>query len=103
MIHLMKELVDIDYCHYAIDPVTRKFNDDNITMSVKAARIALDSANVDPKEIEFIAYGSAHMDQMPTPSVRIQEALGVGDSAEISIHANCTSAYKALLVASDLD
>ena len=38
---------------------------------------------------------------MPTASVRIQEALGIEQCREISIHANCTSAYKALLVASD--
>jgi len=42
------------------------------------------------------------MDQMPTPSVRIQEKLGIERCAELSIHANCTSAYKALLLAHDL-
>ncbi len=38
---------------------------------------------------------------MPTASVRIQEKLGIEHCAEMSIHANCTSAYKALLVAHD--
>ena len=42
------------------------------------------------------------MDQMPTPSVRIQEALGIDRCGEVSVHANCTSAYKALLLAHDL-
>jgi 3-oxoacyl-[acyl-carrier-protein] synthase III len=36
---------------------------------------------------------------MPTATVRIQEALGIEQCGEISVHANCTSAYKALLVA----
>ena len=99
---LMKEILDIDYYHYAIDPETREFTEDNITMSVKAAKKALEDANMKSEEIELITYGSAHMDQMPTASVRIQEALGIAECAEIGIHANCTSAYKALMVAHDL-
>jgi 3-oxoacyl-[acyl-carrier-protein] synthase-3 len=98
---LMKEMLEVEKYHYAIDPVTREFTEDNITMSVKAAVKALKMANIQAGEIEFIAYGSAHMDQMPTASVRIQEALGIDQCGEISIHANCTSAYKALLVAHD--
>lgn len=99
---LMKEMIDIEQYHYAIDPATRKFSEDNVTMSVKAARAALDAAGMAPAEVDLIVYGSAHMDQMPTASVRIQEALGIESCAELSIHANCTSAYKALLVAGDL-
>lgn len=99
---LMKEMLDVDHYHFAIDPVSREFTEDNITMSVKAAEIALGKAGLRPGDIDFIAYGSAHQDQMPTASVRIQEALGIEECAEISIHANCTSAYKALLVAHDL-
>jgi len=98
---LMKEMLDIGYYHYAIDPDTRKFTEDNVTMAVKAARQALDMARMKPADIQFIAYGSAHQHQMPTASVRIQEALGIEYCAEVSIHANCTSAYKALLIASD--
>ncbi|MEI6683640.1 MAG: ketoacyl-ACP synthase III family protein [Bacteroidota bacterium] len=99
---LMKELVDVDYYHFAIDPVTRRFTEDNVTMAVKAAVEAIADAALTPSEIELIVYGSAHQDQMPTASVRIQEALGIEQCAEISVHANCTSAYKALLIAADL-
>ncbi len=99
---LMKEMLDIEQYHYAIDPVTREFTEDNITMSVKAAQAALGAAVLEAADIDLIVYGSAHMDQMPTPSVRIQEALGIERCAELSIHANCTSAYKALLLAGDL-
>jgi len=99
---LMNELVDVEFYHYAIDPLTRQFKDDNITMSVKAAREALTDAALPPEKIELIVYGSAHQDQMPTASVRIQEALGIEHCAELSIHANCTSAYKAMLVAFDM-
>lgn len=99
---LMKEMLDIEYYHFAIDPKTRKFTEDNITMSVKAARQALSNANMEASDIDLILYGSAHQDQMPTASVRIQEQLGIEQCGEISIHANCTSAYKALLLGYDL-
>lgn len=98
---IMKDMLEVENYFYAIDPVTRQFTEDNITMSVKAAKKAMAMANMTPGEIEFIAYGSAHQDQMPTASVRIQEVLGIGNCGEISIHANCTSAYKAFLVAYD--
>ncbi len=93
---VMAELLDIKYLHYAIDPKTGDFTDDNITMSVKAATSALEQAGMKPGDIDLICYGSAHQDQMPTASVQIQEKLGIGRCAEFSIHANCTSAYKAM-------
>jgi len=94
--NVMRELLDVSHVHYAIDPITRQFTEDNITMSVKAARAAIEHAGILASDIEFIGYGSAHQDQMPTASVRIQESLGIVRCAELSIHANCTSAYKAL-------
>jgi len=87
---LMKELLEVEYYHFALDPVTRQFTEDNVTMSVKAAREAIAGAGMKPEEIELIIYGSAHQDQMPTASVRIQEALGIERCGEISVHANCT-------------
>jgi 3-oxoacyl-[acyl-carrier-protein] synthase III len=99
---LMKEMLDIEYYHFAIDPITRKFTEDNITMSVKAAKQALSDAKMQASDIDLILYGSAHQDQMPTASVRIQEELGIEQCGEISIHANCTSAYKAMLLGHDL-
>jgi 3-oxoacyl-[acyl-carrier-protein] synthase III len=98
---MMKEMLEVENYYYAIDPITREFTEDNITMSVKAAVKALQIANIPAEEIEFIAYGSAHQNQMPTASVRIQESLGIERCGEISVHANCTSAYKAFLVAYD--
>jgi 3-oxoacyl-[acyl-carrier-protein] synthase-3 len=98
---MMKEMLEIESYYYAIYPVTREFTEDNVTMSLKAAEKALNMAKIPASEIEFIAYGSAHQNQMPTASVRIQEGLGIDKCGEISIHANCTSAYKALLIAYD--
>jgi 3-oxoacyl-[acyl-carrier-protein] synthase III len=99
---LMKELIEVEYYHFALDPVTRKFTEDNVTMATKAAMAAIADAGLTACDIDLIVYGSAHQDQMPTASVRIQEALGIEQCAEISVHANCTSAYKALLLGSDL-
>ena len=99
---LMKEMIDVEFYHYAFDPITRVYTDDNITMSVKAARKAIEMSGLQASDIDLIVYGSAHQDQMPTASVRIQEALGIEICAEFSIHANCTSAYKAILLAHDL-
>ncbi len=98
---LMSDLLETEQYYYAISPETGEFTEDNITMSVKAAKQAIKNAGINTSDIDFIAYGSAHQDQMPTASVRIQEALGIKHCAEISIHANCTSAYKAFLVAYD--
>jgi len=99
---VMDDLLDVKYFHYAIDPLTREFTDDNVTMSVKAARRALEHAGLEPGDVDLITYGSAHQDQMPTASVRIQEALGIESCDELAIHANCTSAYKALYLAHEL-
>lgn len=99
---LMRELLAIDYVHYAIDPTTREFTDDNVSMATKAATAALRGAGLEPREVDLICYGSAHQDQMPTASVRIQAALGIEACDELSIHANCTSAYKALYLAHQL-
>ncbi|MCP4640561.1 MAG: 3-oxoacyl-ACP synthase [bacterium] len=100
--HIMAEVLDLQYAHYAIDPDTREFTEDNVTMATKAARLALEAAGIEAGDVDLICYGSAHQDQMPTASVRIQEALGIDRCDELSIHANCTSAYKALYLAHEL-
>lgn len=101
MLNLMDQMLEVEFYHYAISPETKQFTDDNISMSVKAAKQAIANAGIQAEDIDFIAYGSAHQDQMPTASVRIQEELGIEKCAEMSIHANCTSAYKAFLSAYD--
>lgn len=99
---VMRDLLDVKFFHYAIDPVTRASTGDNVTMATQAARTALDAAGMAPGAVDLICYGSSHQDQMPTASVRIQEALGIEVCDELSIHANCTSAYKALYLAHEL-
>lgn len=98
---LMKEMLEVEYYHFAIDKSSGEFIEDNVSMAVKAANIALEEAGLKAEDIDLIVYGSPHMDQMPTPSVRIQEALNIKECGEMSVHSNCTSAYKALLIGHD--
>lgn len=95
---LLAELLDVGHVHYALDPVTRTFTEDNVTMGAKAARRALDGRD----DVDLLCYGSAHQDQMPTASAQLQRALGIETCDELAIHANCTSAYKALYLAHQL-
>ncbi|MBN2535322.1 MAG: 3-oxoacyl-ACP synthase III family protein [Spirochaetales bacterium] len=96
---VMKEILEVKYYHYAIDPETREFTEDNLSLCVKAAGKALADCGMEPGDIDFIIYGGPYLYQMPCLSVQIQDALGIENCAEMSIQANCTSAYKALMTA----
>lgn len=100
--HIMNEILDIDFCYYAIDPQTKEFTEDLVTMSAKSAKVALADAGVRAEDIELITVGSPLMEQIPPVTTRIQETLGIETCAEIAIHSNCTSAYKAFMVAYDM-
>jgi len=99
---VMHEILDIDYCHYAIDPKTKERTEDLISMSVKASKPALEAANLRADDVELIVFGSPLMEQIPPSTTRIQEALGIETCAEMAVHSNCTSAYKALMIAYDM-
>lgn len=100
---LMKEMLGIEYSHYAIDPVTRETTETNVSMAVKAAKKALASAKMDASEIDLIIYAGVMFDVWcPPSSVFVQEELNIPYCAEMSIHSNCTAIYKALQVGSDL-
>lgn len=100
---ILKQMLGIKYAHYAIDPQTRQPTETNTTMSVKCAQKALQMAKMDASDIDLITYGGIFYDYMcPPNTVMIQEALDIQYCAEISIHSNCTSSYKALQVAADM-
>jgi len=100
---IMKEMLGIEYSHYALDPNTHELTETNVSMSVKACKPALEMAEMDASQIELIVYAGILYDYMcPPTSVFVQEALNIPYCAEISIHSNCTAIYKALQVASDL-
>ncbi|MHA2282340.1 MAG: 3-oxoacyl-ACP synthase III family protein, partial [Promethearchaeota archaeon] len=100
---IMKEMLGIEYSHYALDPNTRQVTETNVTMSVKSSKKALEMAEMNASQVELIVYAGIFHDYMcPPTSVFVQEALNIPYCAEISIHSNCTAIYKALQVASDL-
>ncbi|MFH0907936.1 MAG: hypothetical protein V1929_04170 [bacterium] len=100
---VMKEMLGIEYSHYAIDPVTRKQTENNTSMVASAANVALEQAGLKAADVELIVYAGILFDYMcPPTSVFVQEALGIPRCAEMAIHSNCTAIYKALQVASDL-
>lgn len=96
---IIKEMLGINHCYYAFDNETRTFTDDNLTMSVKAAKKAMEDAGVLAKDIDLLIYGGAFSHQIPPITTRIQEELGIDLCGEIHIHSNCTSVYKAIKLA----
>ena len=100
---IMKEMLGIEYSYYALDPKTRQQTETNVSMAVKSAKKALEVAGIDASEIDLIIYAGIIYDCLcPPSSVLVQDALNIPYCAEMSIHSNCTSIYKAIQVASDL-
>ncbi|MEW5801315.1 MAG: 3-oxoacyl-ACP synthase [bacterium] len=99
----IKEMLGMEYLYYAIDPVTRKPTEDNVSMCVKSAQKALAMAGMKARDIELLIYAGSAMEQVvPPTSVLIQDKLNIPYCAEMAIHSNCTSIYKALQVGADL-
>lgn len=99
---IMDDMLGVQFCHYAIDPQTRKPSDDNVTMSVTSARRALDMAGLKPTDMDLLVYAGIVPEYIcPPTTTLIQEVLEIPACAEYSIHSNCTSIYKALQLAAD--
>ncbi|MCK4259550.1 MAG: 3-oxoacyl-ACP synthase III family protein [Halanaerobiales bacterium] len=99
---IMQEMLGVDYCHYAFNNKTRTFDEDNLSLSVKAGKLALEDAGLEAKDIDLLVYAGAYSHQMPPISTRIQEELGIDICGEFHIHSNCTSIYKAIKLAHSL-
>ncbi|MGD9974185.1 MAG: hypothetical protein AB7S77_14080 [Desulfatirhabdiaceae bacterium] len=100
---VMKELLGIEFSHYALDPSTRQATESNVTMCVKSAHKALEQAQLSTGQIDLIVYAGILYDCLcPPSSVLVQDALNIPYCAEMSIHSNCTAIYKAMQVAADL-
>lgn len=100
---IMQEMLGIDYTHYALDPKTGEPFEDNVTLSSKAARLALAEAQVEVEEIDLVVFAGISMEYAcPPTSVLIQEELKIPFCADYAIHSNCSSIYKAIQLASDM-
>ena len=102
--NLMYQILGMERYYYAIDRETGKCNDTCAGMADKDAKQAIKAAGLEPNDIDLLIYGSSSMDRFicPPTSAFVQQELGIEYCAEMSIHSNCTSSYKALQVAHDL-
>ena len=70
------------------------------SLALDAARIALDSAGVDARDIDLIVLATATPDQtFPSTATKVQAALGINDCVAFDVHAVCTGFLYALTVA----
>lgn len=99
----MKQLLGMESYYFAIDPQTGEFTETPSTMAAKAAERALENAGLTGKDVDLLIYAGCSQDAFicPPTSTFVQQHLGIERCAELSIHANCTSTYKAIQVAAD--
>ncbi len=75
----------------------------NCSMSVAAARVAMDRAGVNPGELDIIVLGTASPDRLlPSTAVDLQAALGASRAAAFDVMAACSSWLYGLIVAEGL-
>jgi 3-oxoacyl-[acyl-carrier-protein] synthase-3 len=88
--------------HFAVDPETGDMTYNFSMLAEKAARNALEMAEMEPQQLELIIMSCPSYDQSTPPtSTLLQERLGVQNCAEIEIHSNCTGVGKGVQVAYD--
>ena len=73
------------------------------SLATEAARRALESAGVEPSEIDLIVLATATPDQtFPSTATKVQAALGIDDCIAFDVHAVCTGFLYALSVADSM-
>ncbi|MHC5310299.1 3-oxoacyl-ACP synthase III family protein [Myroides sp. LJL116] len=74
--------------------------DSTSTMGVKASRIAMERAGVEPKDIDFVVFATLSPDYyFPGPGVTLQKELGLDTVGALDIRAQCSGFVYALSVA----
>ena len=90
----IRERTGIQYRRIAEDGVNTS------DLALQAARIALDTAKLSPKDIEMILVATASPDQpMPNTACVLQKKLGAGNCAAVDISAACSGFVYALSIA----
>lgn len=80
-----------------IDPKT---DDSTATMGVKAARMAIKNAGLEPKDIDFIIFATLSPDYyFPGPGVQVQKALEIPEIGALDIRNQCSGFIYAISVA----
>ncbi|WP_010252942.1 3-oxoacyl-ACP synthase III family protein [Myroides injenensis] len=79
----------------------KKLKEDTTSgMGVKASKIAMERAGIEPQDIDFIVFATLSPDYyFPGPGVLLQRELGMGTIAALDIRAQCSGFIYALSVA----
>lgn len=86
--------------YWAVDVNTGEIRENNSDMAAKAARLAMDNANVNPDEIDAIISVTATPDySIPANAPIIQEKLGIQHCAVIELRAGCNGVAQAVTIA----
>jgi 3-oxoacyl-[acyl-carrier-protein] synthase-3 len=73
------------------------------SLATAAARRALESAGIEPSDIDLIVLATATPDQtFPSTATKVQAALGINDCIAFDVHAVCTGFLYALSVADSM-
>ncbi|AEH49455.1 3-oxoacyl-ACP synthase III family protein [Parageobacillus thermoglucosidasius] len=101
--HVAEDLVNALGAHkryWAIDPETGVAREDNSDIAAKAARLALENAEIQPNDIDVIISVTATPDYpLPANAPIIQEKLGIQHCAAIELRAGCNGVAQALTIA----
>ena len=88
--------------HFAVDPETGNMTFNFSSLAEKAARSALEMAEMEPQQLDLSIISCPAYDQStPATSTLLQERLGIQSCAEMEIHSNCTGVGKGVQVAYD--
>jgi 3-oxoacyl-[acyl-carrier-protein] synthase-3 len=91
------ERTGIRFRHIAADDET------TASLAADAARKALDSAGVEPGDIDLIILATATPDQtFPASATKVQQALGINDCVSFDVQAVCSGFLYALTVADSM-
>lgn len=79
-------------------------DDHTVKMGIEAAKIALDKAHIDPKEIDLIIYIGEEHKEYPlwTAAIKMQEAIGAYHAWGFDVALRCGTTIMALQVAKSL-
>jgi len=86
--------------HWIADPTTGEQLETNSEMAGKAARQALELADVDPAEVDLLVLSTASPDYHLPPTVTfVQDALGLRSCAAVELRSGCAGAVEGLDIA----
>lgn len=92
--------VSIETRYWLIDPATGEHRDSNSRMAAKAARAALDSADIDAGEVDLLVLATATPEYpLPPTANLVQDLLGVGHCATVELRSAGAGAVQGIEIA----